>query len=150
MTFKSILKLVLARVKYLKEGHSATVEYPFAKRQITQNARVSLRNNFAECIGCHKCEASCPTTCIEITSEAFSSKEKAPKTSHGMVFENRVTSFKIDFSKCINCGICVEICPTGSLTNDKNFVQPRQDARHLKIDLVHRPRPLRKDQGYED
>ena len=150
MSFLNISKLIWSRIKFLREGHSSTVEYPYVVRQVPQNARIGLRNNFSECIGCHKCEESCPVACIQISSESFTNKEKAPKTSHGVVFENRVTGFKIDFNKCINCGVCVDICPTNSLTNDKNFVLPRQDSRHLLIDLVHRPRQLRRDQGYED
>jgi formate hydrogenlyase subunit 6/NADH:ubiquinone oxidoreductase subunit I len=150
MTFKEIIKLIFARLRFVFEGHSATVEFPYVVRHAPQNARVSLRNDFSECIGCHKCEEICPVECIDIITEGFSSREKAPKTSKGVVFENRVTSYKIDFNKCISCGLCVDICPTNSLTNDKVIVTPRQDSRHLRIDLVHRPRTLRKDQGYED
>ena len=150
MKFLEITKLIYSRFKYLTEGHSATIEYPSVIKQIPQNARVSLRNDFSECIGCHKCEEICPVKCIDIISEGFPSRDKTPKTSRGVVFENRVTSFKIDFNSCIACGICVDICPTNSLSNDKNFVTPRQDSRHLRVDLVHRPRTLRVDQGYED
>lgn len=145
-----ILDTFVKRLKFVVKKRAATVEFPYVVNHAPQNSRVSLRNNFNECIGCHKCEEVCPVSCLNITSEDFPSKDKAPKTSHGVVFEKRVTSFKIDFNTCILCGICVEICPTESLTNDKNFVQPRQDSRHLTIDLVHRPRTLRRDQGYED
>jgi formate hydrogenlyase subunit 6/NADH:ubiquinone oxidoreductase subunit I len=150
MNFLKIIKLMGARLKYLSEGHSATVEYPNVIRQAPQNARVGLRNDFSECIGCLKCEEICPVLCIDITSENFHTRDSAPKTTRGVVFESRVTSFKIDFNQCINCGLCVDICPTNSLSNDKVFVSPRQDSRHLKVDLVHRPRTLRRDQGYED
>ncbi len=145
-----LLEKLVGRFKFVTRKQVATVEFPYVVKHAPQNARVALRNNFSECIGCHKCEQVCPVHCIEITSEAFPSKEKTPKTSHGVVFEKRVTSFKIDFSTCVSCGICVEACPTGSLTTDKNFVQPRTDSRHLKIDLVHRPRTFRREQGYED
>jgi formate hydrogenlyase subunit 6/NADH:ubiquinone oxidoreductase subunit I len=143
-------KLVVKRFKSLMNQPAATVEYPYVVRHAPHNARVSLRNNFSECIGCRKCEEICPAACIDIATEPYPSKEKAPKTSKGLVFEARVSSFKIDFSTCVNCGLCVEFCPTGSLTNDKNFVAPRQDRRHLTLDLVHRPRTLRRDQGYEE
>jgi formate hydrogenlyase subunit 6/NADH:ubiquinone oxidoreductase subunit I len=143
-------KVIFKRLKSLLRQPVATVEFPYVIRHAPQGARVSLRNNFSECIGCHKCEAVCPVACIDITSEAFTSKEKAPKTSRGVIFEARVTSFKIDFNRCVNCGICVEACPTGSLTNEKQFVVPRQDSKHLVIDLIHRPRTFRRDQGYEE
>jgi formate hydrogenlyase subunit 6/NADH:ubiquinone oxidoreductase subunit I len=143
-------KILFKRFKFAIQQPTATVEYPSVIKQAPQNSRVSLRNNFAECIGCHKCEEKCPTKCISITSEDYPSKEKAPRTSHGVIFEKRVTSFKIDFASCVNCGICVDVCPTNSLTNDKNFISPRQNEKHLVIDLVHRPRSLRREQGYEE
>lgn len=145
-----LIENLILRLKFLSKKQVATVEFPYVVKHSPQNARVSLRNNFSECTGCHKCEEVCPLRSIEITSEDFPSKEKTPKTSRGVIFEKRVTSFKIDFSTCISCGICVETCPTSSLTTDKNFVQPRTDGRHLKIDLVHRPRTFRREQGYED
>jgi formate hydrogenlyase subunit 6/NADH:ubiquinone oxidoreductase subunit I len=143
-------RMIAKRLKTLSQEPSATVEFPYVIRHAPQGARVSLRNNFSECIGCHKCEAVCPVQCIEIVSENFPSKEKVPRTSRGVLFEKRVTSYKIDFNQCVNCSICVEICPTESLSTERVFVGPRQDSRHLKIDLVHRPRALRRDQGYED
>jgi formate hydrogenlyase subunit 6/NADH:ubiquinone oxidoreductase subunit I len=143
-------RVILRRLKSLVTQPVATVEFPYVVRHAAQGARVSLRNNFSECIGCHRCEAACPTQCIQLTSEAYSSKEKAPKTSKGVVFEARLTSFKIDFNRCLNCGICVETCPTGSLSNEKHFVLPRQENKHLVIDLIHRPRTFRRDQGFEE
>ena len=150
MMLNKLSRLVLRRFKSLVLHPVVTVEFPYVIRNAAHGARVSLRNNFAECIGCHKCEEKCPVECIDILSEPFSSKEKAPRTSKGVVFEHRVVGFRIDFNKCINCGICVEACPTASLSNDKQFVLPRQDTKHLVIDLVHRPRTFRRDQGYEE
>jgi formate hydrogenlyase subunit 6/NADH:ubiquinone oxidoreductase subunit I len=150
MMLSRLLHVIYGRMRYLAQGPSATVEYPYVVRHAPQGARISLRNNFAECIGCYKCEQICPVQCIEIKSEEFPNREKAPRTSRGVVFEKRVTSFKIDFNQCVSCGICVENCPTGSLTNEKNFVTPRQHEKHLAIDLVYQPRSLRKEQGYED
>ena len=80
-------RVILRRLKSLVTQPVATVEFPYVVRHAAQGARVSLRNNFSECIGCHRCEAACPTQCIQLTSEAYSSKEKAPKTSKGVVFE---------------------------------------------------------------
>lgn len=148
--FFQIVQTFWERWKTVSRWPALTVEYPFVSKPFPHGARIGLRNNFAECIGCHKCEAACPVHCISIVSEDFPSKEKAPKTSRGVVFEKRVTGFKIDFNQCVSCGICVETCPTESLTNDKNFVPPRQNSRHLIVDLVHRPRVLRREQGFEE
>src|SRR5260221_548166 len=98
MSVAIICRLLFARFKALSYGTSATVEFPHVIRHPPQGARVGLRNNFSECIGCHKCEKACPVQCIHIVSEDFPNKEKAPRTSRGVVFEQRVTSFKIDFN----------------------------------------------------
>jgi NADH-quinone oxidoreductase subunit I len=143
-------KKLFNRFKFILTKKISTVEFPYVVKHAPQNARVSLRNNFLECIGCHKCEEVCPVQCIDILSEDFSPDVKIPKSSRGIIFEKRVTSFKIDFNTCVSCGICVDICPTASLTYDKHFVAPRQDNKHLIIDLVHRPRTLRREQGYEE
>lgn len=148
--WQKILRNAVSQIRLLASRSLTTVEYPYVARQFPNAARVSLRNNFSECIGCHKCEEVCPTECINIISEDFPSREKAPKTSKGVIFEKRVTSFIIDFNKCVTCGICVQYCPTNSLNYDKSFISPRQNSKHLSIDLVHRPRSLLKEQGYED
>jgi formate hydrogenlyase subunit 6/NADH:ubiquinone oxidoreductase subunit I len=146
----SLLNKLISRLKFILTQKISTVEFPYVVKHAPQHARVSLRNNFAECIGCHKCEEVCPVQCIDILSEEFTPDTKIPKSSKGIIFERRVTSFKIDFTTCVNCGVCVDVCPTTSLTYDKNFVAPRQDSRHLVMDLVHRPRTLRREQGYEE
>ncbi len=147
---KPLWRLILNRLQTLRKHRSTTIEFPFVQRQPPQGTRGSLKNNFADCIGCHRCEQVCPVQCLNIISEDFSIKELAPRTSGGVIFEKRVTSFNIDFTKCVNCGVCVDECPTGSLTNDRHFVVPRFKPKNLHVDLVYQPRTLRKEQGYED
>ena len=76
--------------------------------------------------------------------------DKVPKTSKGVLFEKKVVNFKIDYSQCVNCGVCVDICPTEALSFEKNFVAPRQKFHLLNPDLVHKPRSLRVEQGFEE
>lgn len=45
------------------------------------------------CIGCKKCEKNCPSDAIQV--------------------ENGVAH--IDYSKCTNCGTCMEVCPRGTI-----------------------------------
>ncbi len=42
------------------------------------------------CIGCKKCELNCPSGAIKV--------------------ENNLAT--VDYSKCTNCGLCAEVCPT--------------------------------------
>lgn len=53
-------------------------------------ARKACKN---ACIGCKKCEKSCPTGAISVKDNLA----------------------VIDYSKCTGCGICAEGCPTGCL-----------------------------------
>jgi len=145
-----ILRVVARRLRTFWKWPTVTVEYPYVSKLAPLKARAGLRNNFNECIGCHQCEKACPVQCIDIESTLFLSMEKTPKTSKGVLFEQKVTSFKIDFSQCVLCGICINVCPTQSLTQSKDMPVPRTQARHLTLDLTHLPRTLRREQGYEE
>lgn len=48
------------------------------------------------CIGCKKCEKNCPSDAIKV--------------------ENGVA--RIDYSKCTNCGTCMEVCPRGTIKKE--------------------------------
>jgi formate hydrogenlyase subunit 6/NADH:ubiquinone oxidoreductase subunit I len=85
-----------------------------------------------------------------MVTEEFPQKDKRPTTSRGIVFEAKVTSYRIDYNQCINCGICVDICPTQALSYDKKFVFPRTRSSLLALDQVHRPRTIRVEQGLEE
>ncbi|MDD6159926.1 MAG: RnfABCDGE type electron transport complex subunit B [Oscillospiraceae bacterium] len=63
------------------------------------------------CIGCKKCERECPVQAITVVDNCA----------------------QIDYSKCTNCGHCVEICTTGCIT-EANFTslhnQPKEAAEN--------------------
>lgn len=150
MSLMSIMKLSFKRLTYALGTPAATVQYPAVYRQPPHGTRVAIRNNFPDCIGCHDCEKKCPVQCIAILSENFIEGEKVPKSAKGMVFEKKVVSYKIDYSQCVNCGICIDICPTEALSFEKTFINPRQKIHLLNPDLVHKPRALRQEQGFEE
>jgi formate hydrogenlyase subunit 6/NADH:ubiquinone oxidoreductase subunit I len=122
-----------------------TIEYPYVLKPIVKHARLKIVNNFNECTACLKCEEKCPTHAISIVSERYSEQSKRPKNSKGEMFEGIISHYQIDYSKCVFCGICVDICPAESLSFDKNFVKPHLQANGLKEDLVHIPRSMRKE-----
>lgn len=149
MNFNGIFKLAYLRLKVAMKSPSTTVEYPAVYRQPPHGSRVAIRNTLTECTGCLECEKKCPVHCISIASEDYPTGSKIPTTSKGVVFERKVVSYKIDYNQCVNCGICIDVCPTEALSFDKDFILPRAKSALLVLDQVHRPRSLRVEQGFE-
>lgn len=50
--------------------------------------------NEANCTGCHACYSKCPKSCIEMIED-----------KEGFLYP------KVNKEKCINCGMCLEVCP---------------------------------------
>jgi NADH-quinone oxidoreductase subunit I len=128
---------------------SFTVEYPFVVKALPGAARTSIKNNFKECTGCLKCEQACPIHAIEIQGYEYSTSVRRPTTSTGILFEREIENFKVDYNKCVMCGICVHACPTGALGFAKNFAYPDLQSKSLVIDLVHVPRSMRAGVSHE-
>lgn len=86
-----------------------------------------------ECIGCHMCEAYCPSRAIHI------------ETSGGK--EYHVDSYEIDYGLCQLCGACVEICPTQTLVHSKEFEMAdyKKENSVYGKDKMMRKVPLRED-----
>jgi NADH-quinone oxidoreductase subunit I len=65
------------------------------------------------CTVCMLCARECPDWCIHIEghTETLPADEvhRRPRT------ENVLDRFAIDFSLCLYCGICIEVCPFDAL-----------------------------------
>jgi len=77
------------------------------------------------------CARECPDWCIYIDSH----KETIPATTEGGRARQRnvLDRFAIDFSLCMYCGICVEVCPFDALFWSPQFEYAEYDLR----DLLH-------------
>jgi NAD(P)H-quinone oxidoreductase subunit I len=69
-----------------------------------------LFNDIERCTGCRECEKTCPTQCIRVDTEPGSDETKL-----------WVSRFDVDFSHCIFCGLCVEVCQPQSLVHTKQY-----------------------------
>jgi len=49
-----------------------------------------------------------------------------------------LTSYKLNFTKCSLCGMCVESCPTGALTFSHDYNLAGFDEAEYHFDLVRR------------
>lgn len=81
-----------------------------------------LHNEIERCIGCYECQKRCPVQCIHIETE--------PEAVNTKVW---VSVFDIDFSKCIFCGLCTEVCPPGSLKHKKEYEGAVYSTRDLVV-----------------
>jgi NADH-quinone oxidoreductase subunit I len=83
------------------------------------------------CTSCMLCARECPDWCIYIESH----QETIPASSTGGRdrVHNVLDRFAIDYSLCMYCGICIEVCPYDAL-----FWAPAFEyAEHDLVDLTH-------------
>jgi NADH-quinone oxidoreductase subunit I len=110
---------------------AATVQYPHEKEAVAPRARGVIALKEDNCTVCMLCSRSCPDWCIYIEGH----KEKAPPRRAGGKPRTvaKLDRFDIDYSLCMYCGICVEVCPFDAL-----FWSPEYEYSELRIaDLLH-------------
>jgi NADH-quinone oxidoreductase subunit I len=112
VTFKTMLK------------PAVTVQYPYEKEEPAPRARGVIALKEDNCTVCMLCARSCPDWCIYIEGH----KEKAPPRT-----VSALDRFDIDYSLCMYCGICVEVCPFEAL-----FWSPEYEYSEPRLaDLLH-------------
>ncbi|HID98221.1 MAG TPA: 4Fe-4S dicluster domain-containing protein [Thermodesulfobacteriaceae bacterium] len=68
------------------------------------------KTGFPKCFACMTCSRNCPSKCITIKGQKPpGKKKKAPLV------------FRLDFTKCSLCGLCVESCPVGALEFSREY-----------------------------
>ena len=58
------------------------------------------------CIACNACIKACPSRCMAL---------RVDKNAQG---QRVLGDFKVDYTLCSLCGICIEVCPTDALMHD--------------------------------
>jgi len=125
-----ILKGLATTAKTLaKPTHTA--EYPDAPPHLPPRSRGVIALLEENCTSCMLCARECPDWCIYIDSH----KETVPAATPGGRERQRnvLDRFAIDFSLCMYCGICVEVCPFDALFWSPEFEYSELDIR----DLLH-------------
>jgi NADH-quinone oxidoreductase subunit I len=114
-----------------------TQQYPHVKPDLPPRTRGVIALMEENCTVCMLCSRECPDWCIYIDSH----KETVPPKDGGRArTRNILDRFAIDFSLCMYCGICVEVCPFDAL-----FWSPEFEYSTLSIEeLVHEKEQLRK------
>ena len=102
---------------YFDKERLVTVQYPEERVQTPENSRTFPFLVFDEtpdrirCTACKICEVECPPKCIYIVMDR---DEKGKPLQRPKVFD-------IDISVCMQCQICVEVCPFESIKMDNDY-----------------------------
>ncbi|HET6918654.1 MAG TPA: NADH-quinone oxidoreductase subunit I [Jiangellaceae bacterium] len=116
---------------------AVTAQYPDAAPQLPPRSRGVIALTEENCTVCMLCARECPDWCIYIDSH----KEELPPATEGGRTRTRnvLDRFAIDFSLCMYCSICIEVCPFDALHWSPEFEYAELDIR----DLVHERDRLR-------
>jgi NADH-quinone oxidoreductase subunit I len=108
-----------------------TQEYPDVLPDLPPRSRGVIALVEENCTSCMLCARECPDWCIYIDSH----KETIPATTPGGRDRQRnvLDRFAIDFSLCMYCGICVDVCPADALHWSPEFAY----AAASREELVH-------------
>ncbi|MGW8379227.1 NADH-quinone oxidoreductase subunit I [Streptomyces sp. ODS28] len=116
---------------------TVTDHYPDAQPELAPRTRGVIALFEENCTVCMLCARECPDWCIYIDSH----KETVPPAAPGgrERSQNVLDRFAIDFSLCMYCGICIEVCPFDALFWSPEFEYAETDIR----DLTHERDKLR-------
>jgi len=92
-------------------------------KPVSERFRGFLTVDTDACISCHQCAHVCPVDCIQFESE------KGPKTTVKSLRPDGkespktryLTRFDIHLGRCMYCGLCTEVCPTGCIHFTREF-----------------------------
>ncbi|MFD8938319.1 NuoI/complex I 23 kDa subunit family protein [Streptomyces sp. NPDC059578] len=108
---------------------SVTARYPDVQPELPPRTRGVIGLFEENCTVCMLCARECPDWCIYIDSH----KETVPPAAPGGRERSRnvLDRFAIDFSLCMYCGICIEVCPFDALFWSPEFEYAETDIREL-------------------
>ncbi|MBS1173622.1 MAG: FAD-dependent pyridine nucleotide-disulfide oxidoreductase [Proteobacteria bacterium] len=95
------------------------VTEPLEPRLASLNYRGFHLNDWEKCIGCSTCQKVCDNAAITMV--------RIPGLPQDPVKGVRNERPAIDYGRCCWCGLCVDICPTGSLSLSREYVHTCTD-----------------------
>jgi NADH-quinone oxidoreductase subunit I len=130
---------------YFDKERLVTVQYPEERVQVPENSRTFPFLVFDDdkdkvgtmrCVACKICEVECPPQCIYIVMDR---DEKGKPQQRPKVFD-------IDISVCMQCQICVEVCPFDAIKMDNDY-EKSQYGRFNEL-VEHLPDLLKSNEYY--
>jgi len=93
-----------------------TVQYPDERKPIAPRFRGFPGLTFDEegelnCVGCEICQIFCPTEAIMNIKMEWNPRYLDGQSTRQKILE----TYQVDASRCIQCGICVEVCDFDAL-----------------------------------
>lgn len=108
-----------------------TVQYPHEHEEHAPRTRGVIALKEENCTVCMLCARECPVWCIFI--EGYKDQSPPRKEGGKPRLAQKLDRFDIDYSLCMYCGICVEVCPFDAL-----FWSPESEYGEPRIaDLLH-------------
>lgn len=116
---------------------TVTARYPDTQPELPPRSRGVIGLFEENCTVCMLCARECPDWCVYIDSH----KETLPATTPGGRERSRnvLDRFAIDFSLCMYCGICIDVCPFDALFWSPEFEYAETDI----LELTHERDRLR-------
>ncbi|MES9990984.1 MAG: FAD-dependent oxidoreductase [Candidatus Thiodiazotropha sp.] len=105
---------ILAPLKSLQFFARKPVTVPLEPRPAAENYRGFHLNDHEKCIGCSSCQKVCDNAAITMV--------KVPHLPEDPVNGIRNLRPAIDYGRCCWCALCVDICPTGSISLSREYV----------------------------
>jgi anaerobic sulfite reductase subunit C len=72
-----------------------------------------------ECNGCGNCLRVCREGAIKISGLSNKPQEETKGKNHTSHSEKNKKDVTINYDRCVHCGLCAEICPTGTIKIEK-------------------------------
>ena len=113
---KGLLSPFTALNQLGKKPH--TNMYPFEVLETAERYRGLHFNDLENCIGCGNCSTICMNEAIDMISLAKDQKNVEGDTG---------LRPRVDNGRCCWCALCVEVCPTGSLSLTKEYTYVSED-----------------------
>jgi glutamate synthase (NADPH/NADH) small chain len=113
------IKGILSPFKALNQmgKHPHTVKFPYEEKTTAPRYRGLHFNDLEECIGCGTCSTICQNKAIDMINI------EGVEPSLG----DTGLRPRVDNGRCCWCALCVEVCPTGSLSLTTDYIYVTED-----------------------